>query len=146
MWHLFHLKQCWINNQLCTSFVAFAYRFCFTLHMPLIMSTLHVPLEFDLLIMFTALHVTLGTHLSNEWQLCIFMFTIIILTCLYDLWLQRDTMPWCMTLTGHTLMSQSESEWKKHAHYRYRLSWLVTDRTSPIPVITAEHINLNLTG
>ena len=42
------------------------YIICFTLHTTLlIMSALHVLLDFDLLIMFTTLHVTLGTQVSN---------------------------------------------------------------------------------
>ena len=48
---------------------------CFTLcTVSLIMSTLHVLLDFDLLIMFTALHVALETRVKLMTALCICVY------------------------------------------------------------------------
>ena len=67
---------------------------CFTLcTLPLIMSTVHVLLDFDQLIMFTALHVALETCVSNAQQLYKLLFTLMILTSLSDIPLQRHTTP-----------------------------------------------------
>ena len=40
------------------------------------------------------------------------MFTLIILTYLYDVPLQRDILPWHVILNRHAPMSESESEQK----------------------------------
>ena len=80
---------------------------CITYHM----YTVHVLLDFDQLIMFiiTTCHSG-GLMYQIHDSSAVFMFTLIILTCLYDVPLQRNITPWHMTLNGHAPMSEPDSE------------------------------------